>query len=72
MFEKEVTVKKNKVFLTNSVADDLSYLSPRERERVRIARNSSQALGMHSARYFKSMIRMILMRDNEETIEDAS
>ena len=70
MFEKEGNVKKNKVFLTNLVSEILSYLSLRERKRVRIARKASQALGTHSARDFKAAIRINVTRDNKVTTED--
>ena len=65
-------MKKNKVCLTNLVADNLSCLSPRERERVRIARKVSQALGTCSASDFKASIRMNLTRDNTVTTDDVS
>ena len=50
MFEKEGTMEANKICLTNLVAEKLSYLSPHERERVKVARESSQELGMCTER----------------------
>ena len=65
MFEKEGNVKKNKVCLTNLLVDNSSYLCPHESERVTIARKASQTLGTHSARDFKSTIRMNLTRNKK-------
>ena len=55
---------KKKLCLTNLVAENSSYMSPRERERVKLARKASQELGTHSARDFKAMMRMNLTRYN--------
>ena len=58
--------------MTNLVEDNLSYLSPHERERVEVTRKASQALGTCSANDFKAVIRMSLMHDNEVKTEDAA
>ena len=65
-------MKENKVCLTNLVAEKLSYLSPRERERVRISRKTSQALSTISSSDFKATIRMSLTRGITVTTEDVA
>ena len=56
--------------MTNLVPENLSYLSPHEREIVKVTRKASQTLGTHLANDFNTVIRMNLMRDNEVTTED--
>ena len=58
------SLKKNKLCLTNLVAENVSYLCPRECERVKIACQASQALDTNSARDFDTAMRMNLTRDN--------
>ena len=70
MFEKEGIVKEKKICLTNLAAENESYLSPREHERVRLSREASQALGTHPSSYFKAEICVNLMCDNEGITED--
>ena len=67
-----VSLKKNKLYLTNLVVENSSWLSPRESERVKVARNASQALCTHSVSDFKAAVRMSLMRDNKVTTEDVA
>ena len=56
--------------MTNLVAENLSYQSPRERETFKIGLKYLQALGTYSANDFKVTIRMNLTGDNEVTTED--
>ena len=58
--------------MTNLVAENLSYLSPRERERVKVAQKAQQEWGTHSENDFKAVIRVTLTRDNEVTTEDVA
>ena len=72
VFEKEGIAKKNKVYSTNLVANNLSYLSTHDHERVRLARKASKALGMHSTSDFNVATRVGLMHDDEVSTEDAA
>ena len=72
MFEKEGNAKIDEICENSLVAEKLSHLSPRERERVKISRKSSQALGTCSTNDFKAVIRMNLMRDDEVTTDEVS
>ena len=67
-----ISLKKIKLCLTNLVAKKISYLSPRERKRVKIACKASRALGTHSVSDFTAVMRMNLTCDNEATTEDVS
>ena len=58
--------------MTNLVAKNLSYLSPRERERIKVSRKFSQVLGMHSASDFKAASRMSLVCDSTATEKDVA
>ena len=71
VFEKEGT-KGKKTCLTKLVAENLSCLSPHERERDKVDRKHSQELGTCTASDFKVATRMSFTRDEEATIEDAA
>ena len=64
MFEKEENMKIDETFMNNLVEHNLSYLSPRENERVKVARKVSQEFGTCYVNDFKEAIRMSLAIDN--------
>ena len=60
----------HKISLVNTVEDNLKFLSPRQRDRAKIARKVSEALGTPSCQDMKAMIRMNLIRGIQVTTKD--
>ena len=56
--------------MLNVVEDNLQYMSERQQSIAGAACKTYQAIGTPTTKYFKAMVRMILIRNSEITIED--